>query len=286
VDSRRVQRTAVLVVAALLGAPPAYAHHEAMFGPQSSAVLSPGTFLSAQVFDRETGRDDDRGRETTAVFSVGFRPSRRPLSIAIVVPFTFSSESGGPSERGLEDALVSARYRIGADRFAASLGLDESYIMAVGGIEVPTGTLDHDFGRGSVGEIAAALFSVEKRPVSAIGYAYYHHTGTYQGVRPSGNMFVGIGTAWTPIDDDVAGKLFSLQLGLSHERTFAVEEQGVASIDSGSSGLFLHPGVVLSTNPRLQFFALVSLPLTQEWRSPADRQRFRLGAGTIVMLGH
>src|SRR5262249_54908439 len=88
---RNVRRIVALIGAASLCAAPAYAHHEAIFGPQSSAVLSPGTFLSAQVFDRETGRDDDKGRETTAVFSVGFRPSKHPLSIAVVVPFTFSS---------------------------------------------------------------------------------------------------------------------------------------------------------------------------------------------------
>jgi len=92
--------------------------------------------------------------------------------------------------------------------------------------------------------------------------------------------------AWTPIDDDASGKLFSLQLGLSHERTFAAEHDGIALTDSGGSGIFLHPGVVVSATPRLQFFGLVSLPLSQQWASPADRQRFRIGGGTVVILGH
>jgi len=43
---------------------------------------------------------------------------------------------------------------------------------------------------------------------------------------------------------------------------------------------------VVSATPRLQFFGLVSLPLSQQWGSPADRQRFRIGGGTIVILGH
>ena len=68
------------------------AHHEAMFGPQSSAVLSPSIFLSAQVFDKEEGKDDEKRRETTTVYSVGFTPlKRQPLSIAFVLPVTFAS---------------------------------------------------------------------------------------------------------------------------------------------------------------------------------------------------
>jgi hypothetical protein len=99
-------------------------------------------------------------------------------------------------------------------------------------------------------------------------------------------MFTGTGTAYTPIDDDEKGHLFSLQLGLSYERTFPVEELGRPLPDSGSHGVFLHPGIVFSTNPRFQFFALVSLPMTQAYNSIDDRQQFRVGAGTIIILGH
>jgi hypothetical protein len=88
------------------------------------------------------------------------------------------------------------------------------------------------------------------------------------------------------IDNDVTGKILSVQVGLSHERTFAVEVDGIPLADSGGSGVFVHPGLVMATTPHLQFFALVSLPVTQTWAAPADRQRFRFGAGTIVILGH
>ena len=93
-------------------------------------------------------------------------------------------------------------------------------------------------GRGPVGEIVAGLFSMEKRPLSLIGYAYYHHTGEYQGLRQSGNVFAGVGTAWTPIDVDESSKIFSVQVGLSHERTFAIEQDGIPLPDSGGSGVF------------------------------------------------
>jgi len=36
--------------------------------------------------------------------------------------------------------------------------------------------------------------------------------------------------------------LFSLQLGVSYERTFASEEIGLVIADGGGSGVFIHPG--------------------------------------------
>ena len=276
----------VMAAWVMLAAAPASAHHEAIFGPQSSAVLSPTTFLSAQVFTRELGEGDEKRHETTTVFSAGVRPFKRPVSIAFVVPMTFATSPGEPTEHGLEDALVTARYRVDVDRLEDALRLDDAYVMGVGGIEIPTGTLDHDFGRGPVGGIAAALMSIERHPFSLIGYGYYHHTGEYHNIRQNGNAFAGLGAAWTPVDDEEKGKLFSLQCGLSYERTFAIEQGGVALLNSGGSGIFVHPGIVAMVNPRVQFFALVSLPVTQEWRAADDRQRFRFGAGAILVLTH
>jgi hypothetical protein len=281
------QRFSIGLFLSLLVAPLASAHHEAMFGPQSSSVLSPGMFISAQVFDRENGQDGTKHRETTTVFSAGFRPFKAsPLSLAFVAPITHESFAGEPSTTRFEDPLISARYRVNANGVARALHVQESYVMGVGGVEVPLGNKDHEAGHGPLGEIAAGLFSVEKRPIAMIGYAYYHHTGQYNnGTRQSGNVFAGGGVAYTPIDDDARGHLFSMQLGMSHERTFAVEEQGKPLPDSGSHGVFLHPGLVFSTNPHMQFFTIVSLPLSQVYNSINDRQQFRFGAGTIFILG-
>jgi hypothetical protein len=284
----------LLVLATIVSAWPAsaYAHHEAMFGPQSSAVLSPSIFISAQLFDKEQGRDDQRRRETTMVYSIGFAPmKKRPLSIAFVLPITFASGVSDPSapgsvNRGFEDTLVSARYRVDAARLSSSLGLDQSYVMGIAGVELPTGTVDHPFGQGAFGQIAAGLFSAEKRPVAAIAYAYYHRRGVHDDVRDSGNMFAGTGVAWTPIDDDRRGKLFSVQVGLSYEETFAAQVNGVSVADSGTSGILLHPGLVFSTTSSVQVFGLVSLPLSQQWNSLVDRQRFRIGTGVIWILNH
>jgi hypothetical protein len=266
---------------------PAYAHHEAIFGPQSSTVLSAGTFASAQVFTREIGSAEERTRETTTVFSGGLQPSRRPLSVALVVPLSFvSSVHNSGTRTGFEDALVSIRYRVESERFTQSLGVDESYFMGVGGVELPTGTLDHEFGRGPIGSIAAGLMNVEMRPFSVIGYGYYHHAGRYRGARESGNLFVGAGGAWTPVDDAQSGRLVSLQLGASYERTSAEQKDGRKLPESGGSGLFIHPGIVWGANEHVQLFALVSLPVAQQWRASDDRQRFRFGTGVILILAH
>jgi hypothetical protein len=62
----------------------------------------------------------------------------------------------------------------------------------------------------------------------------------------------------------------SSSLGLWYENTFASEQNGVPLADSGASGVFVHPGIVFSVNPALQFFGLVSLPVTQQWSSIID----------------
>jgi hypothetical protein len=282
----------MVVALALSNAAPAFAHHEAMFGPQSSAVLSPGIFLSALVFDKETGSDNLKRRETTTVYGVGFKPVKtHPLSIAFALPITFASGAADPgapgaATRGFEDTVLSARYRINAGGVASALGLDQSYVMAVGGVEMPTGTFDHPFGKGAFGQIAAGLFSLEKRPFAGITYVYYHRRGVYNGTRDSGNTFAGGGLAYTPIDDEEKGKLFSVQLGMSYERTFASEENGLVVADSGSSGVFIHPGIVFDITASVQMFGLVSLPLTQDYNSIINRQRFRVGTGIIWILKH
>src|SRR5262249_2763796 len=52
-EPRSILASALVAIGlSLVSAARAGAHHEAMFGPQSSAVLTPGIFLSAQIFDK------------------------------------------------------------------------------------------------------------------------------------------------------------------------------------------------------------------------------------------
>ena len=214
---------AVIFWAGAMSAAPAYAHHEALFGPQSSAALSPTLFLSAQIFDTQRGKGDEKTHSTTTVFSGGVKPSRMPVSLSFVVPFSVETEVGGATRRGVEDSLFSAKYQRDTNRLSEALHLEQSFFMAVGGLELPTGNLDHPFGHGRPGTIAAVLMSLEKRPLALIAYAYAHRAGEYEGNRASGNVFAGGGVAFTPIDDEEHGKLFSLQWALRtkgpHEST-------------------------------------------------------------------
>ena len=288
----------IAIILLFFMATPASAHHEAMFGPQSSAVLSPGMFISLQMFDREDGKGGYRHRETTSVYSLGVKPWTNPLSFAVVTANTREAYTYQGSTTQFEDPLISARYRVDAPGVAKALGVQESYVMGVGGLEVPLGNKDHAVGHGPFGEIAAGLFSIEKRPLAGIAYAYYHHPGNYGNgmvaqvdganvpvTRQNGNFFTGTGIAYTPIDDDAIGHLFSMQLGLSYEKTLAMEEFGKPVAGTAASAVMMHPGLVFQTTPRFQFFALVSLPLSQQAQSLDYNQRFRLGFGTIIMLG-
>ncbi len=125
--------------------------------------------------------------------------------------------------------------------------------MGVGGLEMPTGTIDHPFGQGAFGEIAAGLFSVEKRPIAAIAYVYYHHRGVHDGLRDSGNTFAGGGLAYTPIDDDATGKLFSMQLGrlvradvcVETERPVAARQRRLWRLRTSGDCLFRESGTAI-----------------------------------------
>ena len=165
--SKSVIVIGVFATAMLLFLPgTARAHHEAMFGPQSSAVLSPGMFISLQMFDREDGKGGYRHRETTSVYSLGVKPWANPLSFAVVTANTREAYTYQGSSTLFEDPLISARYRVEAPGVAKALGVQESYVMGVGGLEVPLGNKDHAAGHGPFGEIAAGLFSIEKRPLA------------------------------------------------------------------------------------------------------------------------
>jgi hypothetical protein len=260
------------------------AHHEAIFGPQSALVLSSDAYLTAQLFTRQTGPKADRQQETTTVLSGGLNPFPTPaLSVSLVFPFSTLSQAG-TARTGLENAILGVRYRVDLPSLTAAMGARESFVMAVGAVEMPTGTLDHDFGQGAFASVVAGLFSVEKADFSAIGYGFHRRPGAYESLREGGNVFLGGGLAWTPIDDE--GRLASFQVGLSHETTLDAEAGGVRQLNSGGSGVFVHPTVLYGRSQSVLFFAQTTLPVHQAWDDPADRERFRVGGGLILKLGN
>lgn len=276
-------RTATLATIIFLLPASAGAHHEAIFGPQSAIVLTADAYLSAQLFTRQTGPASDRVRETTTVLSTGFSPFKRPVSIALIVPVSVIS-SGGAARTGVEDAIVGVRYRADLPGVTRALSGKESFIVAVGGVELPTGTVDHAFGRDALASIASGLMSVEVGPFSAIGYGFYRYQATYRAAREGANLFVGGGVAWTPIDDPT-GRLLSLQLGLSRESKFRARADDRTVPDSGGWGVYAHPTLIYGISQQLMLFGQTSLALQQDWRDAADRKRYRVGAGVILVLG-
>lgn len=260
------------------------AHHEAIFGPQSAMVLSAERYVTAQLFTRQTGPKSDRVQETTTVLSAGFSPFKKPVSFSVVVPFSFLNGAAGPGRSGLEDAILSVRYRVDLPAVTRALGGRETFLMGVGGVEIPTGTLDHGFGRDAVAGIAAALGSVEVGQFSAIGYGFYRAQGAYRGERESANVFVGGGLAWTPIDDP-SGEILSLQLGVSHESMSREQQNGTDVPGTGGSGVFAHPTFLWGLSQNALFFAQTSLPITQNWRDDSQQERFRIGTGLILVFG-
>jgi len=90
-------RALLLGIAALASVFPsavADAHHEAIFGPQSSLLYSPDRFVSLQVFSRQTGTSGQKTQETTGVISGGVNPVQGlPVTVTAIVPYS------GPVDR-------------------------------------------------------------------------------------------------------------------------------------------------------------------------------------------
>jgi hypothetical protein len=239
--------------------------------------------MTAQVFTRTTGPRGQRVQETTTVLSGGKSLGGGPFSMSLVVPFSIiAGEQGRAAHIGLENAIVAGRYRVDLRGVNRLFGAEESYVLGVGGIEVPTGTIDHGFFEGAPAAVAGVSVGLERRPISVIAYAFMNRYAERNHVRDSGHTFTGAGVAWTPVDDEPNGRLFSLQFGLSRDAAAREIVDGIRQDDTGGWGLTAHPSVVWSSTPGVLWFVTTALPLRDGWRDAADRERFRVGAGAIL----
>jgi hypothetical protein len=267
---------------------PARAHHEAIFGPQSSLVLSAPTFASVQTFSRQLGTAGTRTQESTMLLSAGVTPLRSvPLSVSLALPMSSIDTLDGEAapRRGLEDAIVGVRYRLDLTGLQQRFGKDGNYLMGMAAVELPTGSVDHATFRGPLDGMAAATAGVERGPFSWNSYVFYRRNGTdAAGARAGDNLFLGGGMAFTPFDDPVRERLISLQLGLSYEIYARNIENGAAVPDSGGRGLYLHPTVVWGPGGRMLLFGTTSLPALEDYRNTADNNRWRVGAGIIFLF--
>jgi hypothetical protein len=263
------------------------AHHEAIFGPQSSLVFSEPGYLSTQLYSRNIGAPDDKVQETTAVLSGALSPfAGVPLSLSVIQPFSYIKDiDRHTSQTGMEDTIIGARYRYDLQGLQQRFDREGNFLTATVALELPTGSIDHEAFDGPLDAMFALLGSVERGAISVIGYAFYRYNGSQGGSKDGDNLIVGTGLAWTPVDDPAGRGLLSFQLGLSYETYARDREAGVRLDDTGGWGLLVHPTIVWQPNERWQIFALVSLLVAQDYRNLAQEEHWRVGFGVTRLFG-
>ncbi len=260
------------------------AHHEAIFGPQSSLLYSLDRFVSLQVFSRQTGTSGQKTQETTGVISGGVNPIQGlPVTVTAIVPYSIINQlDAGSNRSGFEDIILGARYRYDLSTLIEKWNRDGNFLLGVAGVEIPSGVIDHKAWDGPLDYLGGALGSLEKGAWSGIAYTYYRHNspdGT--GSKKGDNIFVGGGLAFTPGEDFTTGKLISYQLGWSYETYLRDRVGGTDDPNTGGRELLVHPTLVYSPGRGLMFFGLVSLPVWRDFRDPVAQDRFRVGTGVI-----
>jgi hypothetical protein len=286
----------VLVVAAtasiVLSTANARAHHEALFGPQSSLAVESEAFVSLQTHEHVFGSGATLDRETTYIVSAGITPFRAvPWSLTLVQAYTYQNANSptgnqtGPFSScsgcfARENALVSTSYRFDFEDLQRSTGKDGNFALISGSLEPPTGAKDYAPFHGPFNGIMAAMSGFEWSRFSLVGLGYYRVNAIDgSGAKKGNNWLGGLGFAYTPVDE--SNRLFSLQMGVAaelHERDVV----GNATIDgSGGWELFASPTVVWSPAHAMRFFAYVSLPFAQHYRDASSEDRWRGGLGII-----
>ena len=273
------------VIAGFLIPGMASAHHEALFGPQSSLIQAVDNYVSLQAFSKQTGTAEDRTQETTVTLSGGLKPIRSvPVTVTAIVPYSFCSElDAGESRNGPENIVVGLRYRYDLKQLIEAWGKDGNFLVGMGAAEVPNGTMDYpSYQRwtGPMNTMGALLGSLEKGKWAGLAYGYYRYEGqSSAGDKIGDNAIAGAGVAFTPNENPQTGRLISYQLGLSYEYHFQDMVQGRTDPGTGGWTLLLHPALVYAPSQKLLVFGIVSLPLAQSYPDPLLEDRFRVGAG-------
>jgi len=261
----------------------ASAHHEAIFGPQSSLVLSAPGFVSTQVFTKNLGTSGQTSQETTFVLSAGVSPFRTlPVSFALTLPASLVRD-GGQTRKGLENAVLGVRYRFDFEELQRRWGKDGNSVTAIGGVEPPTGTMDYKALRGPFNYIAAAITSFEAGVFGTSFFTLYRREGAdSSGDKKGDELIFGGGVAYTPLDEP--GRMLSFQLGMSLENHRRSVVAGQTFSASGGYEWVLTPAIVGRPHPHFQLFGLFSLPLSEGMRDVAERSRWRAGFGVVYLL--
>ncbi len=281
-----------LALGALMRSAFAHAHHEALFGPQSSLAVESRAFVSLQSHTRVFGSGLLLERETTWIVSAGVTPlDHVPWSLTLVAPFTTDvarspvglragpfSSCGGCFAR--ENVLIATAYRFDFAGLNRATGKDGNFALLSAALEPPTGDKDYAPLKGPFNAIFAGMIGFEWSHFAALGLGYYRvNAADDAGSKKGNNVLAGFGFGYTPVDE--RSRMISFQLGIAaeiHERDVLA---GTAVTASGGWEMFASPTVVWSPAEHTRFFTYVSLPFVQDYRSPAQEDRWRAGVGVI-----
>ncbi len=279
------------MLVALLTSKPASAHHEALFGPQSSLAVESEGFVSLQAHEHVFGKGDTYDQETAYIVSAGVSPFRSiPWSLTLVQTFTYEntrtpqgnqtgplSSCGGCIAR--ENALLSTSYRFDFTDLQRATGKDGNFALLSGALEPPTGDKDYAAFRGPVNYIFAAMAGFEWSHFSSVALGYYRLNATDgSGSKKGNNWLAGLGFAYTPVDDP--DRMISFQVGLAAE-VHDPDVIGGASLVSGGWEIFASPTVVWMPAAHTRFFMYASLPVGQDYTADYQFDYWRAGLGVI-----
>ena len=290
-NTRTTCAAAAAVMIGLVSSRRAWAHHEALFGPQSSLAVESEGFVSLQAHEHVFGTGSTHDQETSYIVSAGVSPFRSiPWSVTLVQTFTYEnarapqgdqtgplSSCGGCAAR--ENVLLSTSYRFDFTGLQRITGKDGNFALLSAALEPPTGEKDYAPFHGPTNYIFAAMAGVEWSHFSTVALGYYRLNATDDaGSKKGDNWLAGLGFAYTPVDEPA--RMVSVQMGLAaevHDRDVV----GGAQLISGGWELFASPTLVWMPAARTRFFLYVSLPVAQDYRADYQLDQWRAGLGVI-----
>ena len=279
------------LIAAVTVCSSASAHHEALFGPQSSLAVESEGFVSVQAHEHVFGLGSSYDQETAYIVSAGVSPFHGiPWSFTLVQTYTYEnartpqgdqtgplSSCGGCIAR--ENLLVSTSYRFDFTGLQRATGKDGNFALMTAAIEPPTGDKDYAPFHGPMNSIFATMAGVEWSHYSAVALGYYRlNAADDTGSKKGNNWLAGLGFTYTPIDE--RARMISFQLGLAAE----VHDRDVvngSNLVSGGWEAFASPTIVWKPASPMRFFMYVSLPVAQDYRADYQVDRWRAGLGVI-----
>jgi hypothetical protein len=269
----------------------AWAHHEALFGPQSSLDVESEGFVSLQAHEHVFGVGSTHDQETAYIVSAGVSPFHAiPWSFTLVQTFTYENartpqgNQTGPLSScagcvARENLLLSTSYRFDFTGLQRATGKDGNFAMLSGAIEPPTGDKDYAPLHGPVNYILAAMAGLEWSHFAAVALGYYRlNAPDDTGSKKGNNWLGGLGFAYTPVDD--SDRMISFQMGLAAE-VHDPDVIGGASLLSGGWEVFASPTLVWMPAARTRFFMYASLPVAQDYKADYQVDQWRAGLGVI-----